>query len=197
MSTSAAAVDRPRDGDRMAPQRLGMLLFVCSEVMFFGGLFAAYFALRALEVSWPPEGTPRLSFGLPALFSALLVASSLTMHVAVGARLRGDRVWARWLGLTIALGTVFLGGQVWEYAELGREGFGLSSNAYGSLFFTMTGFHGLHVLGGLALLSLLLVRSLAGSDRVGHPGFAEACGYYWHFVDAVWVLLFVTLYVVR
>jgi cytochrome c oxidase subunit 3 len=162
--------------------------------MFFAGLFAAYFTIRAGSASWPPPGV-ELATGRTALATAVLVSSSLTMHGAVKAALRDDRRQAvRWLAATVALGLVFLGNQAWEYAE---APFSISSHAYGSLFYLMTGFHGLHVIGGL-----LFMGAVAGV--IGGPGSrapagetVEVCGYYWHFVDVVWVAMFATIYLLR
>lgn len=164
---------------RVPPSVLGMALFVSSEVMFFGGLFAAYFVLRGSGAGWPPPGSVETSLVLPALLTAVLLASSVTVHAGK-------------LGATIALGAVFLAGQAYEYAELAREGLAASTDVFSTLFFTITGFHGLHVAAGLVMLTTLWLRR----RRVAE-GPAEAIAYYWHFVDAVWVLVFLTLYVLR
>ncbi|HEX2057251.1 MAG TPA: cytochrome c oxidase subunit 3 [Actinomycetota bacterium] len=164
---------------RVPPSLLGMTLFVSSEVMFFGALFAAYFMLRGTAASWPPPGSIETSLVLPALLSVCLLASSLTIHAG---RLRA----------TILLGLLFLAGQAWEYAELAREGFSASTDVFATLFFTLTGFHGLHVAAGLVMLTTVFLRR----ERYGR-GPAEAVSYYWHFVDGVWILVFLTLYVLR
>lgn len=165
---------------RVPSSVLGMALFVSSEVMFFGGLFAAYFMLRGTAAGpWPPEGSVEASLLLPGLLTVVLLASSLTVH-------------AHRLGLTIVLGLVFLGGQAYEYSQLGAEGLGASSDVFATLFFTITGFHGLHVAIGVVMLATVWLRG----GRMS-PGQAEAAAYYWHFVDAVWVLVFLTLYVLR
>ncbi|HEX2294801.1 MAG TPA: heme-copper oxidase subunit III [Actinomycetota bacterium] len=164
---------------RVPPSLLGMALFVSSEVMFFGGLFASYFMLRGTSGTWPPEGSIEASLVLPSLLTVCLLASSLTVH-------------AGRLGATIVLGALFLGGQAYEYAELAREGFAASTDVFATLFFTITGFHGLHVAVGLVMLVTVWLRR----DR-GERGPNEAVSYYWHFVDAVWVLVFLTLYVLR
>jgi cytochrome c oxidase subunit 3 len=156
-----------------------MTLFVSSEVMFFGGLFAAYFVLRGASGEWPPAGSVETSLLLPSLLTVCLLASSVTVD-------------AGRLGATIALGVLFLAGQAYEYAELSAEGLAASTDVFATLFFTITGFHGLHVAIGLAMLATVTARR----DRYGR-GPAEAVAYYWHFVDAVWVLVFLTLYVLR
>lgn len=173
MSSAAAA-------RRVPPSVLGMSLFVSSEVMFFGGLFAAYFMLRGTAGVWPPAGSVETSLVLPSVLTVCLLASSVTVH-------------ARRVGATIVLGLVFLGGQAYEYAHLAGEGLSVSTDVFATLFFTITGFHGLHVAAGLVMLTTVFLRR--GRGWQGGP--AEAVAYYWHFVDAVWVLVFLTLYVLR
>lgn len=166
---------------RVPPSLLGMALFVSSEVMFFGGLFASYFMLRGTSETWPPPGSIESSLLLPALLTVCLLASSATVH-------------AGRLGATIVLGLLFLAGQVWEYAELAGEGFSASTDAFTTVFFTLTGFHGLHVAAGLVMLGTVFLRR----GRLGRgSGPEEAVAYYWHFVDGVWILVFLTLYVLR
>jgi cytochrome c oxidase subunit III len=174
---------------------LGMLLFVSSELMFFGALFGAYFTLRARTATWPPAGTPELDAGLAAFFTLFLVASSATQHAAVTAARRGDRrATARLLAATIALGSLFLAGQGYEYASLAEDGFRVGSNVFATLFFTMTGFHGLHVFGGLCALLLVLANARRGDLPAADHGPIEAVSVYWHFVDVVWLFLFSLLY---
>jgi cytochrome c oxidase subunit 3 len=171
---------------RAHPSVFGMVLFLASELMFFGGLFAAYFTLRSLAVQWPPPDV-RLDLPLTAVATALLATSSLTMHTCM-ARIRQDeRRRARaWLVVTFALGAAFLGIKGYELAT---ADFGIGAHAYGSMFFTMLGAHGLHLVVGLALLILIA----AGAARAR----AEAIGYYWHFVDAVWLSIFGAIYLIR
>ena len=188
-------IDTGARTEKMPGSLLGMLLFISSEVMFFGSLFGAYFTIRAAASQWPPAGSPEIDVLRTALFSVLLVSSSATIQLAVGAIKRDDRFgFLRWLVVTIGLGTIFLGGQAIEYSELWREGFGVSSNVFFTLFFTMTGFHGLHVLGGLVAMAIVGASVRRGDVHGGRYGPAEAVSYYWHFVDVVWILLFVTLY---
>lgn len=179
---------------RLASPVLGMALFVTSEIMFFGALLGAYFALRAAAPQWPTEGTPHLDVARTALFSVALVSSSFTQHASVGALRRGDSGrFVRLTLLTVGLGTLFLAGQAWEYAELASQGFTVSSNVFGTAFYTLTGFHGLHVAGGLTMLALTASR-VRSRPSSGLAGTAEAVGLYWHFVDAVWIALFGVLY---
>jgi cytochrome c oxidase subunit III len=174
------------------PALLGMVLFIVSEVMLFGGLFGAHFSTRARAVSWPPEGTPELGLAVPALCTILLLTSSVTQHYAVRAAPGGNA--RRWMTATVALGAAFITGQAWEWSQLTSEGLTIAANVYGTLFFTMTGAHGLHVLGGLMMLAATLVRlHPATGPRSGV--LLETTTYYWHFVDVVWVVLFVTLYI--
>lgn len=177
---------------------LGMLLFISSELMFFGSLFGSYFTLRAQSSTWPPPDSPELAVARSALFSILLIASSGTMQLGVNAARRDDhRGLVRWLVVTIALGAAFLAGQAWEYADLSSEGFTISTSIHGTTFFTMTGFHALHVIGGLCAIALIAAaarREGYGSRRIGP---VEAVSYYWHFVDVIWILLFSTIYLLR
>jgi cytochrome c oxidase subunit 3 len=180
---------------------LGMLLFITSEVMFFGGLFAAYFSLRANAAQWPPTnpetGNPFAIQILPFVGPAtiLLILSSVTCQYAVWAIRRNDRVpFLRFMTVTVVLGIVFLLMQLTDYALLGQEGLTLSSGTYGTTYYTLTGFHGAHVFGGVIMLSVVLYRGLAGQFSDRHYDAVEAASLYWHFVDVVWILLFSLLY---
>ena len=191
-----AAVQRREAG--MPTPLVGMLLFIASEVMFFGGLFAAYFNARAIHVGeWgPPVGAPELEILPIALpITIVLVASSFTMQFGVWAIRRGDqRAMRRWTLLTLVLGVGFLLGQVYDYTTLG---FGISDGAFGTVFYTLTGFHGAHVFGGAVGLTILAARAGQGQfSRQNHVA-VEAISFYWHFVDVVWIALFTTLYFLR
>jgi len=184
---------------------LGMLLFIGSEVMFFAGLFGAYFNTRAtalaLGQAWPPDGLEHviLPTVIPVVATVLLVLSSVTMQWGVWRIRRGDRTGMnRALMLTLFLGIVFLCLQVYDYFELvTHEGFGINSGIYGSLFYTMTGFHGAHVFGGVIGILVVLLRGLAGQFSARHHIAVEAVSAYWHFVDIVWIGLFFTLYFLK
>jgi cytochrome c oxidase subunit 3 len=182
---------------------LGMILFICSEVMFFSGLFAAYFSVRASAIQWPPivANDPGLTehFNLHAEpwfaagLTAILISSSVTCQLGVWAIRRDDRTgFIRAMGVTLVLGIVFLIGQIYDYAELG---FGISDTPFGTTFYTLTGFHGAHVFGGAVMLSVVLYRGLAGQFSSKHHDAVEATSLYWHFVDVVWIALFATLYI--
>jgi cytochrome c oxidase subunit 3 len=173
---------------------VGVIVWLSSELMFFSGLFAAYFALRAQTDPWPPVGV-ELSTARATAATAVLVSSSFTMHRAVGASRRNDRsTSARWLALTLAMGVVFIANQALEYAQ---SSFSISSHAYGSMFFLMTGFHGMHVIGGLIFMASVIWVIGGRTSRAPSGQTVEMCAYYWHFVDAVWVVMFATLYVLR
>jgi cytochrome c oxidase subunit 3 len=162
--------------------------------MFFAGLFAAYFTLRSTSDRWPPAGV-ELATGRTAMATAVLVASSFTMHGAVKAGQHDDRRRAiTWLGLTAFLGLVFLSNQAIEYAQ---ADFRISSHAYGSAFYLMTGFHGLHVLGGLLFMGAVAAAIGGRTSRIPAASTVEVCGYYWHFVDVVWVAMFSTIYLLK
>jgi cytochrome c oxidase subunit III len=181
--------------DPMPPSLLGVILFVASECIFFAALFGAYFTIRAQNSPWPPQGIKGLELPLPSVSTTMLVLSSVTMQFAVWAIRRGDRAtMLRFLQLTLVLGGIFLGGQLYDYSRLG---FSVRDTAFGTTFFTMTGFHGAHVAGGLVFIYLMLARGWSGQlTRENHTGL-EACAIYWHFVDIVWLGLFSTLYLLK
>jgi cytochrome c oxidase subunit 3 len=180
---------------------LGMLLFITSEVMFFGGLFAAYFNVRANSPIWPtinPETTEKFRLDILPLVgpaTVLLILSSLTCQMAVWAIRRGDRTgFLRNIAATFLIGITFLIMQATDYVLLGSEGMTLSAGTFGTTYFTLTGFHGAHVFGGVIMLGVLLYRGLAGQFSARHHDAVEAVSLYWHFVDVVWILLFSLLY---
>lgn len=171
--------------------------------MFFSGLFATYFTLRAITpAEWPPEGSELPQLFRALAFTILLVASSGTMQMGVRALERGRlQAFRNWVLATMALGGIFVINQALEWTELianrGGHGFSHASHAYGSVFFTMTGFHGLHVTVGVLAMFILLARS--GAKRFGHKDVpsVEVVSYYWHFVDVVWVIMFCVLFFIK
>jgi cytochrome c oxidase subunit 3 len=183
---------------------LGFILFLASEVMFFGGLFAAYFIARADSPTWPPAlpadklaaGVElKVEFALPFIATCLLVLSSVTIQFGVWAIQKGDRsALIRWLFISIVLGAVFLTMQMYDYSQLP---FRADDTVYGTTFFTLTGFHGAHVAGGIIFMTVIMVRSMAGQFSASRHEAVEACSFYWHFVDIVWIALFTTLYIVK
>jgi cytochrome c oxidase subunit 3 len=177
---------------------LGMLLFIVSEIMFFAGLFAAYFSLRTATGIWPPEGNGAFELHsevlFPAIMTSLLVLSSITCQFAVWRIRKGDRQGMnRALLITVLLGVTFLIGQAYDYTQLG---FGIADGVFGSTFYVLTGFHGAHVLGGVLMLTVCLYRGGLGQFSAEHHDMVEATSIYWHFVDVVWILLFALLYIV-
>jgi cytochrome c oxidase subunit III len=198
-ATDAAVQHPPGAGHQRAggisSSLLGMVLFIASEVMFFGGLFGAYFTLRTAAPEWPPPGTPPLEDWYALALTAVLVSSSVTMQLGVFAIRRGDQRWlVRWLAISLVLGVVFLAGQANEYNTLIGEGLTLSSGVFGSTFFTLTGFHGAHVAGGAAFILVVLLRARSGQFTSRYHDTVEMCSYYWHFVDVVWLGLVSTIY---
>ena len=180
---------------RLPVTLMGMWLFVASEIMFFGALFASYFTVRSNADRWPPEGTPEISLILPGILTLILLSSSVTQHRAVEALKKGDRKGlVRGLAATVLLGSVFLAGEGLEWIRLIDEGLTVSTNVYGTLFFMMTGFHGLHLLGGLLILLLGLRRATIAPLEHQRTASMEAATYYWHFVDFVWLALATSLY---
>jgi cytochrome c oxidase subunit 3 len=178
---------------RLDTTLIGVLLFITSEIMFFAGLFAAYFTVRAAHGNpWPPEGFhPEIEIALILL--GILLTSSLTMEYALRRIRRGDRTGlVRGLGVTLVLGVLFLIGQLYDYSILG---FGVSSGIYGTVFYTLTGFHGAHVFGGVVAIAVMWFRGLGGQFSARHHAAIEGISWYWHFVDIVWVALVTTLYV--
>jgi cytochrome c oxidase subunit 3 len=180
---------------------LGMLLFITSEVMFFGGLFAAYFNVRANSPQWPtinPETGHQFELAILPLVgpaTVFLILSSFTCQFAVWAIRRGDRTgFLRNIAATFIIGIVFLLMQATDYIALANEGLTLSAGTYGTTYFTLTGFHGAHVFGGVIMLGVILYRGLVGQFSARHHDAAEAVSLYWHFVDVVWILLFSLLY---
>lgn len=179
---------------RPAMVSVGTIVWLSSEVMFFGALLAAAFTLRAdAPGPWRPPDV-HLDVSFAALATAVLVLSSGTQHRAAAAAHTGDGVGLRrWLSITVALGAVFVLAQAYEWSDLD---FAASSHGFGSSYYTLTGFHGLHVIGGV--IALAVVRARASSPtflRHGRPA-VDVVTAYWHFVDAVWLVVFTTLYVV-
>lgn len=200
MAAHAAATEQK---GQLSNGMLGFILFLASEVMFFGGLFAAYFIARADSPVWPPALSPaqeaagielHLEFTLPFIATCVLILSSVTMQMGVWAIQKGDRTaLIRWLFISIALGLTFLTAQMYDYSQLP---FSSGDTIYGTTFYTLTGFHGAHVAGGIIFMMVILVRSMGGQFSASRHEAVEACSFYWHFVDVIWIALFTTLYIV-
>ncbi|AQT72143.1 MULTISPECIES: aa3-type cytochrome oxidase subunit III [Streptomyces] len=180
---------------------VGTIIWLSSELMFFAALFAMYFTLRSVTgPEYWTEQANTLNLPFSATNTTILVLSSLTCQLGVFAAERGDVKKLRtWFIITFVMGAIFIGGQVFEYTELVKhEGMSLSSGPYGSVFYLTTGFHGLHVTGGLIAFLLVLGRTYA-AKRFTHEQATSAIvvSYYWHFVDVVWIGLFATIYLIK
>ena len=178
---------------------IGTIVWLASELMFFAALFAMYFTLRAVNPDLWAEETKLLNVPFASVNTTILVLSSVTCQLGVFAAERGDVVkLRRWFIVTFIMGSVFIGGQVWEYANLVHEGLSMHTNAYGTAFYLTTGFHGLHVTGGLVAFLLVLATTYV-TRRFTHDQATRAIvvSYYWHFVDVVWIALFFMIYVLK
>jgi cytochrome c oxidase subunit III len=191
---------------------VGTMVWLSSELMFFAALFAFYFTIRGHEdVLWE-ERTVLLNVPFALANTIVLVVSSVWCQLGVlqaekgivarpaGTSLAKVSAWGmrEWYVLTYIFGSIFIAGQIFEYATLVKEGVSLSSDAYGSVFYLATGFHGMHVTGGLIAFLLIIGRTFT----TRHYSHAQATGavvtsYYWHFVDVVWIALFIMIYVLK
>lgn len=215
MTTVSTATAAPRTSphvsvNRPNPVSVGTIVWLASELMFFAGLFAMYFTIRAAVPEEFAEQTAKLNLTFAAINTTVLVLSSVTCQMGVWAAERFQPVrsgsllqvnrWGmnEWMTLTYVMGAFFIGGQVFEYAELVEHGLTIASSPYGSVFYLTTGFHGLHVVGGLIAFLFLLGRSFS-AKRFGHHEATTAIvtSYYWHFVDVVWIALFAVIYLLR
>jgi len=197
--------------NRPNPVSVGTIVWLASELMFFAGLFAMYFTVRSVMPTeeWATQ-SGKLNLTFAFINSTVLVLSSVTCQMGVWAAEKFQpsrtgsifnvRGWGmhEWMTLTYLMGAFFIAGQIFEYAELVHEGLTISSSPYGSVFYLTTGFHGLHVVGGLVAFLFLLGRSFA-ARRFGHHEATTAIvtSYYWHFVDVVWIALFCVIYLLK
>jgi cytochrome c oxidase subunit 3 len=184
------------DGHGSAGLKFGMVLFLGSEIATFGAGFMYYFFYRS-SGAWTTEGLPHLVGSLVIVNTLILVASSVTLHIAHVRLRQGNREsFIKWLGITLLAGIVFIGGQVYEYYEfIEGEGFTLTQGAYANAFYGLTGLHGLHVSLGAVLLGIVFVRALMGQYSADRHTSVSTASMYWHFVDVVWIFLVVVLYV--
>ena len=207
----SSTVAQPARLNRPNIVAVGTIVWLSSELMFFAALFAMYFTTRAVQGPkvWA-ESVELLNIPFSAINTTVLVLSSVTCQFGVFAaerfqNARTGSLWQvsrwgmrEWFALTFAMGAFFIGGQVYEYAELVVEGLTISSAPYGSVFYLATGFHGLHVTGGLIAFLIVIIR-VSKARRFGHSQATTAIvvSYYWHFVDIVWIALFSAIYLVQ
>ena len=208
MSSTVATAKTIPVINRPSPTSVGTIVWLGSEVMFFAGLFAMYFSLRANSPAIWEADTQLLNVPFATINTIILVLSSFTAQFGVFAAERmqpratglSPVKWGlvEWFMISYVMGAIFVAGQVWEYATLIAEGVSLSSNAYGSAFYITTGFHALHVTGGLIAFLLVIGKTFA-AKKFGHYEATSAIvvSYYWHFVDVVWIGLFLIIYVLK
>ena len=189
---------------------IGTVVWLASELMFFAGLFAMYFTLRASRPDIWEDNVHKLNVTFALINTIILVLSSVACQMGVFAAeqlkprrtgsLLNVKAWgmAEWFVLTFIMGAIFVAGQAYEYATLVSEGVTIASSAYGSAFYITTGFHALHVTAGLVAFLLIIGRAYV-AKRLGHYEATSAIvvSYYWHFVDVVWLALFFVVYFVK
>ena len=189
---------------------IGTVVWLASELMFFAGLFAMYFTLRASRPDIWEDNVHKLNVTFALINTIILVLSSVACQMGVFAAeqlkprrtgsLLNVKAWgmAEWFVLTFIMGAIFVAGQAYEYATLVSEGVTITSSAYGSAFYITTGFHALHVTAGLVAFLLIIGRAYV-AKRFGHYEATSAIvvSYYWHFVDVVWIALFFVVYFVK
>ena len=186
---------RVREGAIPGAGVLGMWVFLATLTVLFVASIVGYLVVRLRATDWPPPGMPRLPAGL-WLATIVLLAGSVTIHRALRAIRVGDRaVSTRWLQATLALAFVFLFVQSWNWWGLIRLHMTAASNLYAFTFFMLTGLHAAHVIGGIALLVIVLVRCLRGRYGSDHHGGVTYAAMYWHFLDAIWLVLFAVMVV--
>ena len=196
MTDSTATANDHVAGTGLSDNKLLMWVFLGSECLLFGGLISTYLIYRSRFAAGPAPGD---IFDIPftSVSSFVLLMSSLTMVLALSALQRGDiRNNRLWLLTTALLGALFIGGQVYEFTTFLREGLGYTTSPFSSAFFTLTGFHGVHVSVGIVMLMSLYVSSLRGNLRRESAETVEIVGLYWHFVDVVWIFIFTVIYLV-
>jgi cytochrome c oxidase subunit 3 len=189
---------------------VGTIVWLSSELMFFAALFAAYFTIRSVSPELWAQNTEKLNVPFATVNTTILVLSSVTCQLGVFAAERGQvgrkgsvfnvKGWGlrEWFVLTYIMGAIFIGGQALEYTQLIQEDVTIPNSAYGSMFYLTTGFHGLHVTGGLMAFLFVLGRTfLARKFTHEQAVSAIVVSYYWHFVDVVWIGLFSTIYLIQ
>lgn len=191
---SATAVHSEETSTGIPNGKLGIWLFLASEIMLFATLFTTYIVLRVSAATWP-RGWEILNVPLAMINTFVLITSSVTMVLAYAKSVERDYPgFRKYLGITVALGFVFLGIKAIEYSSKFHHGHFPSSSIFYAVYFTTTGLHGLHVIGGIIFNGLLLLWSKADWEHPLFIGRIEYAGLYWHFVDIVWIFLFPALY---
>jgi cytochrome c oxidase subunit III len=201
VATAAVIENAPAHAPANRPNMVsvGTIVWLSSELMFFAALFAMYFTMRSVNAASWSYYTEKLNVPFALVNTIILVLSSVTCQAGVFAAERGNVKRLRmWFIITFIMGAVFVAGQITEYAQLVHEGITLPSSAYGSVFYLTTGFHGMHVTGGLIAFLFVLGRTYV-SKRFTHRQATSAIvvSYYWHFVDVVWIGLFTMIYVLK
>jgi heme/copper-type cytochrome/quinol oxidase subunit 3 len=182
----------------LSNEKLGMWAFLGSECLLFGGLISTFLLYRDREADPGPAVADLYDIPFTSVSSFVLLMSSLTMVLSLSAIQRGDQVRTRlWLTTTALLGASFVAGQVYEFTGFYREGLGYTTNLQSSAFYTLTGFHGVHVSVGIVILLSLVVMSLRGRLSPERSEVVEIAGLYWHFVDVVWIVIFTVVYLIR
>ncbi len=185
----------PRSEPLVSNAHLGMLMLIAAEAMLFTGLIGAFLVFRFGSVTWPPPDQPRLPIGVTGVNTAILLFSGYTMYRAITAIRKGNQQGLiSGLLETILLGVLFLSVQGSEWIRLIRYGFTLSDGTYGSIFYTLIGCHGAHVLGAVIWLIVALIGARRGRYSTQNCVGIEVCGMYWYFVIALWPILFVLVY---
>ena len=195
--TAAPAIAKSQIHSLTRPNMVsvGTIVWLSSELMFFAALFAMYFSIRAAAPQQWTEHTEVLNIPYALVFTTILVLSSITCQLGVFRAERGDvHGLRRWFALTFLMGLTFVLGQANEYTHLVTEGVKINGDGYGSMFYLTTGFHGLHVTGGLIAFILFLIRTTMGRFTPAQATAAIVVSYYWHFVDVVWIALFAMIY---
>ena len=195
--TAAPAIAKSQIHSLTRPNMVsvGTIVWLSSELMFFAALFAMYFSIRAAAPEQWAEHTKELKIPYALVFTIILVMSSITCQLGVFRAERGDvHGLRRWFALTFLMGLAFVLGQANEYTNLVQEGIKINGDGYGSMFYLTTGFHGLHVCGGLVAFILFLIRTTMGRFTPAQATAAIVVSYYWHFVDVVWIALYGMIY---
>lgn len=198
--TAASAIDKSRIHSLTRPNMVsvGTIVWLSSELMFFAALFAMFFAIRAADYSQWEKHFHVLNLPYALFFTTILVLSSITCQIGVLRAERGDVYGLRfWFTITFLMGLTFVLGQVNEYLHLIHEGIKINADGYGSMFYLTTGFHGLHVTGGLIAFVIYLIRTTMGRFTPAQATSAIVVSYYWHFVDVVWIGLFFMIYLLE